>query len=598
MQSPIPTCPPSPNDYDRVFTTNTSPRDNITSSDQLLATSTQYTSEDPASEQLISPARAVFVRSLALLCACSLSIGSHYASYTLAPLKSRLSRELGTSNTEFSLLIAAFSLNSTWTPLVGGVLASKLGTTFASIFATGVIFLGQVLVLFGELQQSVRLMTLGLFIYGLGISPLAVVQESIIVRFFHSHGLGISMAIGLVAGKCASFVSARTSYPLSVAFGRHAPFYVSVALTGFSFIINLVYMFASHWLIRGSGVTLEASEVRREARRRAVYSIPEATALERVAKKRHVSLKEVPLLGDVFWAYIGLNVLCGVLWSPFTHLAANMLEKRYNLSEADASTEASYVLAGSMILYPICGYLVDRINDSRATTRIFMLSSLLTMFCFAWLAMPPQWTRSPMPGIISFAGGIGFSPLLLVVIVPSIVPLKYVSTTLGVHKALENTGSTIFQTLAGLLLDHDTSGHGSKLLNIQYLLYAFLFFNVLQLVSLQGLNYLNRRRRGSERDPYYPEDLLFASGSDADASMLHHSEPLHTSSMVEQTPLLPHDGRTAWDPAHNVCRRSERHRGYLYAWLSAFLICTAWCLFMVTAWFRLRSREDRGTHES
>lgn len=30
-----------------------------------------------------------------------------------------------------------------------------------------------------------------------------------------------------------------------------------------------------------------------------------------------------------------------------------MLEKRYNLSEADASTEASYVLAGSMILYPI-----------------------------------------------------------------------------------------------------------------------------------------------------------------------------------------------------------------------------------------------------
>lgn len=158
------------------------------------------------------------------------------------------------------------------------------------------------LLLFGETQESVRLMTLGLFIYGLGISPLAVVQESIIVRFFHSHGLGTSMAMGLVAGKCASFLSARTSYPLSVAFGRHAPFYVSTALTGFSFIINLVYMFASHWLIRGSGTTLEASEVRNEARRRAAYNISEAMALERVAKKRHVSLKEVPLLGDVFWA--------------------------------------------------------------------------------------------------------------------------------------------------------------------------------------------------------------------------------------------------------------------------------------------------------
>ena len=65
------------------------------------------------------------------------------ASYTLAPLKSRLSRELGTSNTEFSLLISAFSLNGTWTPLIGGMLASKLGTTLASIFATGVVFLGR-----------------------------------------------------------------------------------------------------------------------------------------------------------------------------------------------------------------------------------------------------------------------------------------------------------------------------------------------------------------------------------------------------------------------------------------------------------------------
>jgi MFS family permease len=64
------------------------------------------------------------------------------ASYVLSPLKSRLAREMGTSNTEFSLLISAFSLNSTWTPLIGGLLASRLGTTFTSVLATGVVFLG------------------------------------------------------------------------------------------------------------------------------------------------------------------------------------------------------------------------------------------------------------------------------------------------------------------------------------------------------------------------------------------------------------------------------------------------------------------------
>ncbi|KAG9314383.1 major facilitator superfamily domain-containing protein [Chiua virens] len=578
--------------------------DSRITNNRLGSTSSQSILEyppSPAEQVRISPTRAICVRTLALLCACSLSIGSHYASYTLAPLKSRLSQDLGTSNTEFSLLISAFSLNSTWTPLVGGVLVSKLGTTLASILATGVVFLGQLILLVGETQGSVRLMTFGLWTYGLGLSPLAVVQESIIVRFFYSHGLGMSMAMGLVAGKFASFLSARTSYPLSVTFGRHAPFYVAAALTGFSFIMNLVYMSASHWLIAESGTVLEASEAQQEARRRAVYSLSEAKALEKAAKKRRVNLKDVPLLGDVFWAYIGLNVLCGVIWSPFTHLAANMLEKRYHLNEADASMQASYLLAGSIILYPVSGYLIDRINNPRATIRMFMLSSLLTMLCYVWLAAPPEWTRSPLPGIISFAGGVGFSPLLLVVIVPTIVPLKYVATTLGVHKALEHTGSTIFQTLAGVWLDN---GYGLEAperddaVVIQHLLYALVFLNALQLISLEGLARLNERRRGRDSHPYCPEDLSSTSGdSSTDASTPPNTETFLDALPVERAPLLldPDSDAIAWDSTHNVCRASEKRRGRIYTWLSGLLICTAWVLFLSTAWLLLRSREERDT---
>ncbi|KAF8843939.1 MFS general substrate transporter [Paxillus ammoniavirescens] len=551
--------------------------------------------------EIVPPARAFFVRALALLCACSLSVGSHYTSYTLGPLKSRLAQDLGTSNTEFSLLISAFSLNGTWTPLVGGVMASKLGTTLASIFATGIVFLGQALLLVGERQKNVRLMTFGLFVYGLGVSPLAVVQESIIVRFFNSHGLGVSMALGLVAGKCASFVSARTSYPLSVTFGRHAPFYTSTALTGLSFVSNLIYMFASHWLVRGSGTTLEESEVQNEVRRRGVYSISDALVLQKVAKKRHVKLKDVPLLGDVFWAYIGLNVLCGMVWAPFTHLAANILEKRYNLSEATASAQASYLLVGSMILYPASGYLVDHLKHPQATIRMFMLSSLLTMLCYAWLAAPPQWTRSPLPGIISFASGVGFSPLLLVIIVPTIVPLKYVSTTLGVHKALEQTGSTIFQTLAGMWLDHANNRLESPEREdddaIDYLLYAFLFLNVLQLISLAGLGHFDKCRRGRDRHPYCPEDLIVTSPDSASIS----STQRDNSPQREQTPLFTHpiaiasdQNLAAWGPGHNVYICSEKRRGRIYACLSALLICTAWVLFLSIAWLRLRSKEERG----
>lgn len=145
-------------------------------------------------------------------------------------------------------------------------------------------------------------MALGMFIFGLGVSPLAVVQETIIVRFFKSHGLGVSLALGLVAGKGASFISARTSYPLTERFGHLAPFYVATSLTLLSVIVNLVYIACSKWLVDGSGAELEATDIKEEAQRRKAVSVSEAQALERVAKKRKVNLKDVSKLGDVFWA--------------------------------------------------------------------------------------------------------------------------------------------------------------------------------------------------------------------------------------------------------------------------------------------------------
>ncbi|KAG1783928.1 major facilitator superfamily domain-containing protein [Suillus placidus] len=572
----------------------------------------------PSHEELVEredatpPTRASIVRVLALLCACSLSIGSHYASYTLGPLKSRLAREINTSNTEFSLLISAFSLNSTWTPLVGGMMASKLGTTLTSIIATGVIFFGQVLLLVGDIRGDVRLMVLGLFVFGFGVSPLAVVQESIIVRFFKSHGLGVSMALGLVAGKLASFISARTSLPLAERFGRHAPFYVSTFLAALSLFINLVYMASSKWLIRGSGtVLLEASEIRREARRRSLYDLSEAHALEKVAKKRHIRFKDIPKLGDIFWAYIGLNVLCGTIWAPFTHLAANIFEKRYGLTEDAASTQASYLLVGSILLYPATGFMVDRMKHPQAVLRMFTLSSILTLLGYAWLVLPPAWTGTPSPAVAAFATGIGISPLLLVVLVPQLVPFKFVSTTLGVHKSMEQTGATIFQTIAGLVLDgaspHQQAQKGAQY-TTQRLLNVFFIFNVLQLLGIIGLSHLDRRRRQAA------ETLENAVG-DEDAERESEEEPTFTggegdilaseigplSSPDPRKPLLGRRPRAdsgasyfpSSCPSQGVCGHSEIRRGRIFVCLCAMLVGSAWVLFLSTAWLRLRSRQQR-----
>ncbi|KXN89999.1 Major facilitator superfamily domain-containing protein 1 [Leucoagaricus sp. SymC.cos] len=502
----------------------------------------------------------------------NLSVGVHYASYILGPLKSRIQRELGTSHAEFGVLFSAYGLNSTWTPLVAGLLVSRLGTTFTSILATGTIFLGQVILLIGERVGSIRLMALGLFTFGFGATPLAVVQETIVVRFFKSHGLGVSMAFGLIAGKASSFVAARTSYPLMEHFGSSAPFYVAAFLTGFSFAINLVYITCSRWLVDGAGAELEAPDLIHDARHTAPTDLARAQVLTEIAEKRKVRLAEIAKLGDLFWVYILLNIWCGMIWSPFSQLAANIIEKRYKLTEEEAATKASYLLAGSMILYPIvryakgcnlstvlmrktkCGLVVDRHNNKPIATNLLMLSSLLTGFTYTWLVIAPVWTSTPTPGIISFALGYGFAPLLLVVIVPKVVDHKYVSTALGAHKSVEQTGTILFQTLAGLSLDITSKG-GSNAASVQRLLNTFLFLNALHMLSIFLLAHLQSLRTNSK-----------ARAQERAQSSTQGSQD---TSSQEQTSL------------------NEVRRGKIFTTLAATLVVTAWILFLGTAYYRL-----------
>jgi len=351
---------------------------------------------------------------------------------------------MGASNTEFSLLIAAFTLNSTWTPLVGGLLASRFGTALSSVIATSLILTGQVILLFGDLTGSVKTMAFGMFIFGLGTSPLSVIQETIIVRFFKNHGLGVSLALGLVAGKGASFLSASTSFPLSE-WNPHAPFFVATLLAAGSFLINIVYLFTSKWIAREAGVEREAAEVAAEDIRMSssmvgiVDHMSEEEALRKVAEKRMVKLGDLAYMGDVFWIYIGINVLCGAIWSPLTHLAPNLIQHRYGLSEAASASQASLLLAGSIFLYPVCGYITDRAKSKFVVHKLLVLSSLLTLACYLWLVLPPSLTRTPLPSMLAFGIGIGFSPLLLVLIVPHLVPFQHVSTALGAHKAVSPT---------------------------------------------------------------------------------------------------------------------------------------------------------------
>ncbi len=62
------------------------------------------------------------------------------------------------------------------------------------------------------------------------------------------------------------------------------------------------------------------------------------------------------------------------------------------------------------------------------------------------------------------------------------------------HAQMEQTGSTLFQTLSGLLLDSSKRGEKPSETTFQYLLDIFLFLNLLQFTTIVLLTYLQYRK--------------------------------------------------------------------------------------------------------
>jgi hypothetical protein len=78
---------------------------------------------------------------------------------------------------------------------------------------------------------------------------------------------------------------------------------------------------------------------------------------------------------------------------------------------------------------------------------------MLTMVAYSWFVLPPSWTKTPLPIFLcslwavasllsvlevqqDFSFADRFYAVLVIVIVPEIVPSKYIPTAAGAHKSV------------------------------------------------------------------------------------------------------------------------------------------------------------------
>lgn len=107
----------------------------------------------------------------ALICACLLSVGSHWSVWQLGALRPTLG-----SSADFASAVSAIEIANTLTPLVAGALIPRFGAGRSAIVATAANAIGQAIALVGRLNGSFALLLAGLFISGTSAAPLSVIQ--------------------------------------------------------------------------------------------------------------------------------------------------------------------------------------------------------------------------------------------------------------------------------------------------------------------------------------------------------------------------------------------------------------------------------------
>lgn len=459
---------------------------------------------------------------------------------------------------------------------------------------TTFVLIGQIILYMGTLNHQIWAMTMGLWVFGLGMTPLMVVQETLLARLSPGGHLGLSLALGLVSGKSSSFIAALTSLPLASWGGDGAPFAVGLLLCTLSWLFNLLRL-SFHW---GENPNVQ----------------------ERAA--RVVKWDGLSRLGDVFWVFILFNVTCGMIWQPFLHLSANVsfgfpsrtnsiqiIKIRYHLTDGKAALNASILLAGAIVLYPVIGWVTDHFSPEtpRTTFKLLLISCVLTLVCYVAMSLPVSWVSSPTPALISWAFGHGASPLLLVILVPRILPSSLVPLGLGIHKAVEVAASTVTQTTAGLWLDFEQESRGKKWA-VHSLLIIFAALNVVQIGQLLGLwkfesvrrHQISRKRARVieavryERLPMAPSEAEEDDSSDeydsddegtAIQDVFLADEPLAQRRPAQDPDPLP---ISIDDPQSGLARTgAERRRGKLAFKTALGFIAFVWIEFIITAWRKL-----------
>ncbi len=379
----------------------------------------------------------------------SLTMFANYYFYdALSPLKSLLQTRLGWQSSDYGFFVAAYSVPNVFLAMavIGGIILDKLGIRITGL--TFVIFMvaGSALTAYGatdlyvnggpgyafmssflqSYSPTLKMMSLGFFLFGLGAETSIVVFTKAIVKWFKGKELALALGMNLAFGRLgmafAMFVSPQivehsSRWYMAIWFGT------MLLLIGL--ITFLIYLFYDYKLDK---------------------QINYRVGIEDTERFRFADLMK--LLTNK--SFIFISLLCVTFYSavfPFVKFAPDLLSNKFGLDVVLAGKITSILPFGTILFTPLFGYFTDTRGKS-ATLMIY--GSILLVIVHLMFGLTRITPYLPM-----FMLGVAFSliPAAMWPSVAKIVPEHRLGSAYGLMFSIQNIGLWAFPILIGKVLD-------------------------------------------------------------------------------------------------------------------------------------------------
>jgi MFS family permease len=390
----------------------------------------------------------------AMLVLISVAMFANYYFYdALSPLKSTLQAHLSWTSSDYGFFMAAYSIPNVFflMAVIGGIILDKLGIRITGFAFIIFMVIGSALTAYGatdfylsggpgfklmnsflpSFSPSLKMMSLGFLIFGLGAETSAVVFTKAIVKWFKGKELALALGLNLSFGRLGTyaalgysyhFVESTSKWYYSIWFGT---IILLIGLTTF-----LVYMVYDLKLDRQIGYQLE---------------------LDETEKFRVKDLGK--LLTNKSFLYIAL--LCVTFYSavfPFIKYAPDLMTNKFGMDPEAAGKITSYIPLGTIFFTPLFGAFTDSRGKSAS---IMIYGSVMLVAVHLILSL-----TSLTPYVPLFLLGVAFSliPAAMWPSVAKIVPESRLGSAYGLMFSLQNLGLWGFTLLIGYVLDFSNPG--------------------------------------------------------------------------------------------------------------------------------------------